>query len=452
MSKQFRIQDIGNTLKLRPEIDPGFKVTNWFKQGLNVVDLFPAHFKLDLSGGSSSSNNKSVEFIVYNHGSDVSLGFYDPSERFRNRCIAYGFDKDIAPTALRLWITSESTFQEEFGTEYETNLIQSGINGLVSKLHPLLAGIKSNLAATGSKGLTQVVNQAVHSVTGFVSDHLKFKAGSNTPLTAAQTAANAGVDSISSIANLLANNATQFGYISMPKTYSGSSYNPSLNFNVRLISPYGHPKAIQKFILEPLIYLLLLNSPTTRDGVTYGGASYVTVKAYGISNMDLATIDNISIRRGGNDVSYNKYRQPLSVDVNISIKPAADGFAAFINQEINNESGMKMNTREITSPNGVKGMAYSNLNTNGQDSGTDWSKNSLNLDNNNPGTHSTMTTVGSIIESFKPQPVANTFAPVQSNTVTASPPAYDRGSVNIKPNQKSTTSNTNKIMSKAMVV
>jgi len=47
-------------------------------------------------------------------------------------------------------------------------------------------------------------------------------------------------------------------------------YSGNLSVNIRLVSPYGHPKAVKEFILKPLSYLLLLAAPQTTNGVTYG--------------------------------------------------------------------------------------------------------------------------------------------------------------------------------------
>jgi len=57
--------EIGNTLKLREDTDPNAKITNWFRQGLNIVDIMPAHFTLNLNG-------KTPSFNTYNVGSPIS--------------------------------------------------------------------------------------------------------------------------------------------------------------------------------------------------------------------------------------------------------------------------------------------------------------------------------------------------------------------------------------------
>jgi len=390
MSNNFSLVDIGNTLKLREEIDQGNKVTSWFRQGLNVVDLLPAKFKLDFF----KENTTTPVFQIYNYGDDGKSpvsGFHiynDPSKIFQNKCIAYGLEPH---TAIRLWITGESTFQEEISNEYSTNLLEEQINGIVSKIagpssSSLVNIAKQSILKGGSSGqsrsgLSKALQDAVQNK---LVDPAKTLAAT---LTNNNELADGMFNAAGKIANLFIRNTLQYSMLSMPKTFSNSSYNPSLNFNVRLISPYGYPTAIQTFIIDPLIYLLLLASPTTKDGLTYGGVSYVTVKAYGISDMPLAIIDNISIRRGGADVAYNKYRQPLSLDINVSIKPAATGLASYLEEfesstlnkhETNHDNGVKVAT-DMTAP--IKGQAF---------------------DSTGAILDSPMTTIGNILESFKP--------------------------------------------------
>ena len=117
-------------------------------------------------------------------------------------------------------------------------------------------------------------------------------------------------------------------HFSLPKVWKQSSYSPSLALNVKLISPYGHPSSIKKHILEPLIKLLVLSSATSDDGLTYGRPKYVKVNAYGITNINLGYIESVSINRGGADTTYNRWRQPTSLDLTISIRPSLNGFAS----------------------------------------------------------------------------------------------------------------------------
>jgi len=408
---KFEIQDIGNTLKLREEIDAGNKVTTWFRQGLNVVDLVPAKFKLDFF----NTDSKVPTFQIYNYGDDgltPSLGadpnpfhvYSDPTKIFRNKCIAYGLNP---ATALRLWITGESTFQEEISNEYNQNLIESQINGIVQKIagpsSGSIAGVIKGSILSGSSagqsraGLTQAGEQVINNLKESATKAASAMLGEN-------SYANNAIDAASKIATLFVRNSLQYSMLSIPKTFATSSYNPSLNFNVRLISPYGHPDAIQQFIIQPLTYLLLMSTPTTKDGLSYGGVSYVTAKAYGIADMPLAIIENVSVRRGGADVAYNKYRQPLSIDINISIKPAATGIAAYLDEF----ESSKLNANEVNHD-GISKVA---TNISSPTVGADF--------NSNSSGDSPMTTIGNILESFKPMDAFDT-SQGSSTDVSTSP-------------------------------
>jgi len=381
--------EVGNTLKLRENTDPSGRVTKWFRQGLNIVDIMPAHFTLNLTGDNAAFN-------VYNTG--------EPIDAFKTRCKAYGLDpKDMA----RLWLTGESTFQEEVSNEYQTNSIESMINGLMGTA----VGSYSNmfrqiLTGTGTtqKQAANTANQVDPGAVGSINKSIK-EATSYASGVIGKDASNI----IGNVSSVLIKNLLQYKYLSVPKTYSGSSYNPALNFNIRLISPYGHPEAIQKFIVEPLTYIMLLAPPTTDDGVTYGNANYVSVRAYGIADIDLGIIENISIRRGGNDVAYNKYRQPLSVDVNLSIKPAAAGFAA-----------VQSNTFKDKQHDALNKVATNIANTEAVKPG------------DGGRMRSSMTTLGNMLESFKamPYPDSGISGPPSEDTVQ-----------NVKPENKAKASN-----------
>ena len=52
------------------------------------------------------------------------------------------------------------------------------------------------------------------------------------------------------------------------------------------------------------------------------------IYAYGLDKITVGAIDSISLRRGGADTSFNKYRQPLSVDVSITFTTIIHGYAA----------------------------------------------------------------------------------------------------------------------------
>jgi len=117
--------------------------------------------------------------------------------------------------------------------------------------------------------------------------------------------------------------------MTFPKIWQSTTYSGNLSVNIRLVSPYGHPKAVKEFILKPLSYLLLLAAPRTANGVTYGKNIPITIKAYGLNYTILGALSSITFRRGGSDTSFNLYKQPLTIDLSIEFQTLFDAFAVF---------------------------------------------------------------------------------------------------------------------------
>ena len=119
-----------------------------------------------------------------------------------------------------------------------------------------------------------------------------------------------------------------------------------------------------------LIYLLLLSSPESNDGLSYGLYQPVKIKAYGTSNINLGAITSISLRRGGRESSYNVYKQPLQIDVGINVMSLTSGFA-FLSDGLTDVATM-------------------------DDASTEYSENA----NGSPA----ITTIGNMIQSLRPAP------------------------------------------------
>ncbi len=55
----------------------------------------------------------------------------------------------------------------------------------------------------------------------------------------------------------------------------------------------------------------------------------ITLKAYGISEVSIGSIAGLTLHRGGNDTSFNRDKQPLSINVSLEIINLIDGCAAY---------------------------------------------------------------------------------------------------------------------------
>ena len=128
--------------------------------------------------------------------------------------------------------------------------------------------------------------------------------------------------------------------IDFPKVWNSTSYNRTLNINISFSCPYGHPKVLYQWIFAPLIAIVLLGSPVNIYGFT-GIPLYVRVKAYGQFDVKLGAIQSITINRGGQNTVYNMYKQPLKVEVTMSVIDLYSQFSAeytqFKNDPIDSE-------------------------------------------------------------------------------------------------------------------
>ena len=358
----YNLKNIGNTLRLNARVDPEGRVSNYMRRNMRIVDLIPVEYKF-------LSNQKCMlENIINGTASGRDLLTYDYQtsiDRYQKICNSYGLDASRI-AGLRLWLTDETSAQENFSNDYSTNLIEQGINSLGSKFGMLrqlnksiissgrdtdsfISSVKDGLSATESKlhDLNTQYNLVDTSderkaeikadIDALTSQMRSYSSTLTDLIPGAKLFQNSNIQSLASMFK----NTMKLGLgiaikgeaISMPKIWESSSYNPILNLNIKLVSPYGSQKAIQKYILEPLMYLLILAAPRSKNGLSYGYPSSVRVKTYGVTNINIGTINNIQIRRGGGDSPYNKYRQPLSLMIALTIMPQYNGFAALESDE-----------------------------------------------------------------------------------------------------------------------
>ncbi len=193
--------------------------------------------------------------------------------------------------------TNDSTFNETISNEYGANRFQQAAEDIASKVKESAAG---NLIAT---------------VGGFFRSY-----DSENGVKALQEVGKFGL--LGAMSGLF-----QGVKIQLPQVWNNSDYNSSLNIMIRLISPSGDQMSIRKYIKEPLEVLIRAAAPITMDGIMSGYPMIWDVKAHGVMHLKMATITAITITRGGNDTVYNKYDEPLNVDVRLMITPINPGFA-----------------------------------------------------------------------------------------------------------------------------
>jgi len=287
------LADVGNCLKLREEIDQNQRATNFIRSSLAVVDIIPCGYVLSLGGLKDS--NWAIKY-------DLQSAIKD----YKELCGLYDLD---GKSGVRLWLTDDTVASDEISNQYEANIFETMINKASGFSKPFNF-VKSAMDSASPGSAEDAINTIIK-----------------------ETGSDKVVDDSSNLMKSAADILLLGKRVGLPRIWSSSSYHPSLTLTAKLVSPYGDPKAIRKYIIEPLVYILLLASPKSSDGISYGLTRPVRVQAYGLTYLSVASIDSINIRRGGREVAHNIHKQPLVLDIFMTMKPLIEGFAAMIKKK-----------------------------------------------------------------------------------------------------------------------
>lgn len=346
---------IGKPARFTEAVDPDNRIAEYIESKMNVIDLIPCDFSIPLTKvlDATDAEDKNVLVDAIKPNIDYDSAIID----FGNICKQYGLP--YGHGGLRIFLTDDTTATDEFSNVYQENILGSFLNKFAGA---------ANQINTFGRSVTSRYEDWIGNILNRGEQFGQQAAAKASQLTGITLGENAQY--IASLAGHTAKAAArvvlQGNKLSLPQVWSDSNYSPNFNAVVKLVSPYGHPDAVREFIIKPLMYLLILAGARTRDGISYGQNPKVTVKAYGITFLPLATISGISLRKGGADTSYNIYRQPLTVDVSITFQSLLKGFAIHkqaINDPMNTDVYGKANQIDtnLNLPMGASSTFFSTL-------------------------------------------------------------------------------------------
>lgn len=279
----------------------------------NTIDFIPASYTINISqflpGGSADTANE-----IYKYESGAS----SQGQLMWQHIIAVNKAKlgdglagiSSAPQKIRIIATTDSAITEDLSNSFGSSILQQNVDSFQNNNGGSLAGkalnIGKHLSTIGAGLDSTYPYQAMNML---------------------QT------DTLSDLVASLAMGMK----VNLPQTWQASSYNLTQRLAIRLISPYGHPTAIRKYITEPLLLMILMASPITIDGVSYGYPPLWKVQSKGLGEISLGFIQNLNIMRGGADLAFNVHSQPMIIDVALSIGLITPGFGATINNSIDYE-------------------------------------------------------------------------------------------------------------------
>lgn len=309
--------DIGKPCSFPTMIDPQGRVNRLLQSRMNIVDILPCVWTYTMLKDQFKSV-KSGDIT----GLHPYVDFNEAISEFKSTCSVYGLR---AYDGIRIYTTDDTTCTDSISNMYTDNFFQGAVNKMSDAgraFTQFLRSVKSNAPTQLSDAITGKVQEAGVSqkIENVLSDQLGGPNGLDQSTIAGLTG------TIGSIGEVALRTFVEGRRISLPQIWSSSTYNPSLSCVVKLVSPYGDPKAVKEFIIKPLIYLLILTSPKTIDGISYGQPHTLSVAAYGMGQAPLAGVEDITLRRGGADTSFNLFRQPLTIDVSIRFRFLNDGF------------------------------------------------------------------------------------------------------------------------------
>lgn len=205
-------------------------------------------------------------------------------------------DKTRGVNQMEILCTNDSTMTEAFGNDYGISTIEELANKLGNtKIGQSIQTIKKGVTFDSQAGLKllETKNSMIEK-----NQFLNLIAGKTLGI---QTA--------------------------LPKEWKSSSYTNSLQLMIKLVSPSGDPESIKEYILKPMQFLIMMTAPITFNGITYGYPPIFDVQADGMMNIKLGVISNMTITRGGNETQFNRFNQPLNIDVRLTIDPLVNGYA-----------------------------------------------------------------------------------------------------------------------------
>jgi len=118
----------------------------------------------------------------------------------------------------------------------------------------------------------------------------------------------------------LVNTLMAGGRLDFPMVWKTSSYQPSYSMTVRLYNPYPQSdKATQKYIIGPIVAIMLLGVPRARNASSYTWPFFHRIECPGLFDLNPGFISNITVVKGG-DQQQISFQQRLGiVDIRIDV-------------------------------------------------------------------------------------------------------------------------------------
>lgn len=240
---------------------------------------------------------------------------YDDYKKILN---FHGFDLDVSAgkQCLNICFLHEGSISESFSNDYGDSFLSKFANvaseGISEARQILGASNFDELQKKGQAVAKNIVSKVAGDTIGGFADSIF--SGANNILDSGQEFLKNLMGSKAG-ENLLIGNR-----LDLPLLWKGSSSTFDYNFSIRLYNPNpSSDSAHEKYIVGPLVALLLFCMPRSNDGVTYKWPFYCTINAPGMFKINHGCIKDISITKGGDGGVFTYSQRPTIIDIKISV-------------------------------------------------------------------------------------------------------------------------------------
>lgn len=124
-------------------------------------------------------------------------------------------------------------------------------------------------------------------------------------------------------------------YIDMPEKWEESTVSiGETSFSMRLVAPYGNPISQLQNIYIPLAILLAGVLPLGTGRSSHVSPYICKLYCKGICDIELGIISEVSVTRGVSNLAFNRWKQPLALDVSFKVKDMSTIMTAPINRSL----------------------------------------------------------------------------------------------------------------------
>jgi len=295
MAKKFFT--IGKTPGYNKVINKRFSYEDKLLPHLTFIDLMPRTLKFN-KDAINNMNTFVNDVLSYEDAEHPMKYFNKVMEKHKEYLVTY--NPDAKYDGIRLIATTDSAISNSISHNYNSNAMDDIMNGTKETI--------MNMAKQNK--YTKIAANALES--GAKANEIYEMLSGN------QYNGDRSTSEISAILKSMGNHR-----VHMPRMWDGSNVADILQLSVKLTSPSGDPDSIKQFIIEPLIIMFIMSSPLSLTGTDIGSPFIYEVDAHGLGHYKLSGISNINFDRGGTDVDFNIYQQPLTVNARLTLMPLA---------------------------------------------------------------------------------------------------------------------------------